>query len=151
MSNPKNTASIAGIRPSNAGAVSDCFLRCNSCLRSCLFANGSSVLGIGFVLAFGGRSHHDVLSEPMILALNDAWWHAGGNVLAVLIELYNWYLRYTSGEAAILPTGLSLSIIVVCILLFTGWKGWKLVYLHRVGVTDVARVDVVPATKVRQK
>jgi uncharacterized membrane protein len=87
----------------------------------------------------------------MILALNDAWWHAGGNVLAVLIELYNWYLRYTSGEAAILPTGLSLSIIVVCILLFTGWKGWKLVYLHRVGVTDVARVDVVPATKVRQK
>ena len=65
--------------------------------------------------------------------MNDAWWHAGGNVLAVLIKLYNWYLRYTSGEAAILPTGLSLSIIVVCILLFTGWKGWKFVYLHRVG------------------
>lgn len=78
----------------------------------------------------------DVLSEPRIRALNDAWWHAGGNVLAVLIEVYNWYVRYTSGEAAIIPAGLSLSIIVVCILLFTGWKGWKLVYLHRVGVAD---------------
>jgi uncharacterized membrane protein len=93
----------------------------------------------------------DVLSEPRLRALNDAWWHAGGNVVAVLIELYNWYLRYTSGEAAIVPTGLSLSLIVVCILLFTGWKGWKLVYLHRVGVADVARVDVAAASKVRQR
>lgn len=81
----------------------------------------------------------DVLGESRIRALNDAWWHAGGNALAVLIELYNWYLRYTSGEAAIVPTGLSLSLIVVCILLFTGWKGWKLVYLHRVGVADEHR------------
>jgi uncharacterized membrane protein len=83
--------------------------------------------------------------------LNDAWLHAGGNVLAVLIELYNWYLRYTSGEAAIVPTGLLLSLIVVCILLFTGWKGWKLVYLHHVGVADVARVDVAAAGKVRRR
>jgi uncharacterized membrane protein len=112
------------------------------------WASGAGLIMAALAAVFGLI---DVLSEPRILALNDAWWHAGGNVLAVLIELYNWYLRYTSGEAAILPTGLSLSIIVVCILLFTGWKGWKLVYLHRVGVTDVARVDVVPATKVRQK
>ena len=60
----------------------------------------------------------------------------GGHVLAVLIEVYNWFLRYQSGEAAIVPTGLLLSLVVVCILLFTGWKGWKLVYLHRVGVYD---------------
>jgi len=49
--------------------------------------------------------------------LNDAWWHAGGNVLAVLIALYNWYTRYTTGEAAILPT-----------------QGWNLVYRYRVAV-----------------
>jgi uncharacterized membrane protein len=81
----------------------------------------------------------DFFGEARIRALNDVWWHAGGNVLAVLIELYNWYLRYQSGEAAIVPTGLLLSLIVVCILLFTGWKGWKLVYLHRVGVSDERR------------
>ena len=78
----------------------------------------------------------DFFGEARICALNDAWWHAGGNVVAVLIELFNWYLRYQSGETAIVPTGLLLSLIVVCILLVTGWKGWKLVYLHRVGVSD---------------
>ena len=78
----------------------------------------------------------DVLSEPRIQALRDVWWHAGGNVLAVLIALYNWYLRYTSGESAVIPTGLILSLLVVLILLFTGWKGWNLVYRYRVGVAD---------------
>lgn len=34
------------------------------------------------------------------------------------------------------PTGLILSLIVVLILLFTGWKGWEMVYRHRVGVAD---------------
>jgi uncharacterized membrane protein len=37
----------------------------------------------------------------------------------------------------VLPTGLVLSLIVVCILLFTGWKGWEMVYRHRVGVADL--------------
>jgi uncharacterized membrane protein len=78
----------------------------------------------------------DVLSEPRIQALSDAWWHAGGNALAVVIQLFNWYLRYTSSDAAVVPTGLALSLLVVCILLFTGWKGWALVYRHRVGVAD---------------
>jgi uncharacterized membrane protein len=31
---------------------------------------------------------------------------------------------------------LILSLIVVLILLFTGWKGWEMVYRHRVGVLD---------------
>src|SRR4051812_48532973 len=35
----------------------------------------------------------DVLGEPRIRALNDVWWHAGGNVLVVLLELYSWYAR----------------------------------------------------------
>ena len=77
--------------------------------------------------------------------LQDAWWHAGGNVLAVLISLYNWYGRYAYGDAVVVPRGLTLSLIVVLILLFTGWKGWKLVYLHRVGVSDT-NSDAVEAT-----
>jgi uncharacterized membrane protein len=35
-----------------------------------------------------------------------------------------------------LPTGLILSLIVVLILLFSGWKGWEMVYRHRVGVSN---------------
>jgi len=32
---------------------------------------------------------------------------------------------------------LILSLIVVLILLFTGWKGWEMVYRYRVGVSDI--------------
>jgi hypothetical protein len=48
-------------------------------------------------------------------------------VIVVLIELYNWYARYTEGTVAVLPTGLVLSFIVVCMLVFAGWKGWEMV------------------------
>ena len=80
----------------------------------------------------------DVLGERRIRALRAVWWHAGCNVLMVLIQLYNWYSRYSEGTAAVLPKGLILSLAVVCILLFTGWKGWQMVYLHHVGVSDDA-------------
>jgi uncharacterized membrane protein len=96
------------------------------------------LLGAGLVMAalaaLAGLT--DFLGEQRIRDLSDAWWHAGGNVLAVLIELYNFYTRYAHGSAAVVPTGLVLSLIVVLILLFTGWKGWEMVYRHRVGVAD---------------
>jgi uncharacterized membrane protein len=96
------------------------------------------LLGIGLIMAAlaAVMGLIDVLGDAQIRNLSDAWLHAGGNVLAVLIELYNWYSRYDHGNAAILPTGLILSLVVVLILLFTGWKGWEMVYRHRVGVTD---------------
>ncbi|TIS80826.1 MAG: DUF2231 domain-containing protein, partial [Mesorhizobium sp.] len=78
----------------------------------------------------------DVLGDTQIRNLQDAWLHAGGNVVVVLIELYNWYSRYADAEAAVVPVGLVLSLIVVLILLFTGWKGWGMVYRHHVGVAD---------------
>ena len=96
------------------------------------------LLGAGLVMAalaaVGGLT--DVLGEPRIRALRDVWWHAGGNVLVVLIQLYNFYSRYSEGTSAILPNGLVLSLVVVCILVFTGWKGWEMVYRYRVGVAD---------------
>jgi uncharacterized membrane protein len=58
----------------------------------------------------------------------------GGDVVVVLIELYNWYSRYEHSGAAILSVGLILSIVVVLILLFTGWKSREMVYKHRVGL-----------------
>lgn len=78
----------------------------------------------------------DIVGDAQIRNLRDVWLHAGGNVIVVLIELYNWYSRYAQGEAAVIPVGLVLSLIVVLILLFTGWKGWGMVYRHHVGVAD---------------
>jgi uncharacterized membrane protein len=57
--------------------------------------------------------------------------------LAVLISLYNFYVRYEGGAAAgITTTEVVLSGLVVLILLFTGWQGWEMVYKHRVGIAD---------------
>ena len=106
------------------------------------------LLGAGIVMAglaaIAGLM--DVVGEPRIRALNAVWWHAGGNVLIVLIQLYNRFARYTQGTDAVVPSGLILSLVVVGILLFTGWKGWEMVYRHRVGVSDEAELHTQAAT-----
>ena len=89
----------------------------------------------------------DVIGEPRIRTHSiEIWWRASGNVLVVLIALYNLFIRYSQGTASILPQGLVLSLVVVCILLFTGWKGWEMVYRHRVGVAD-AKESPAAATR----
>ena len=149
MSNPKSTASIAGhpIHPMLIPFPVAFFVATFACDLAYWQTSNSAwataavwLLGAGLVMAalaaVAGLT--DVLGEPRIRALNTVWWHAGGNVLVVLIQLYNFYARYSEGPAAILPTGVILSLVVVCLLLFTGWKGWEMVYRHRVGVADVA-------------
>ena len=78
----------------------------------------------------------DFLGDARIRDLSDAWQHAIGNVLAVLVSLFSFYWRYRNGAAGVIPTGLIMSLVVVCILLFTGWKGGELVFRHRVAVYD---------------
>ncbi|MFU0507631.1 DUF2231 domain-containing protein [Pseudaminobacter sp. NGMCC 1.201702] len=78
----------------------------------------------------------DFLGESRIRTLSAAWHHMIGNVIVVLLSLWNWLLRYTGGEAAVLPTGLIISIAVVLVLLYTGWRGWEMVYRHRVAIAD---------------
>jgi len=96
------------------------------------------LLGAGLVMAALAAvvGLIDFFGDNRIRDLSTARWHAGGNVVAVLIALWNFYMRYESGPAAILPTGLVLSLIVVCILLFTGWMGWEMVYRRRVGIAE---------------
>jgi len=78
-----------------------------------------------------------ISSASLVQALNDAWYHMFGNLTAVVIAIINFVLRYAQGaEAAINPGGLVLSLVVVGILLFTGWKGWEMVYSHHVAVLD---------------
>jgi uncharacterized membrane protein len=57
-----------------------------------------------------------------------------GNIVAVLIELYNFYLRYDAPDACT-EVPLVMSVIVMCILLFSGWKGWGIFYRHHVAVS----------------
>jgi len=78
----------------------------------------------------------DFMGDRRIRSLSAAWHHMVGNVVVVLLSLWNWYRRYDAGDAAVLPMGLLISLVVVLLLLYTGWRGWEMVYSHRVGVSD---------------
>lgn len=145
--NPKSTASIAGhpIHPMLVPFPIALFVSAFVC--DIVFWRTGNVgwstaalwlIGFGLIMAAlaAVMGLTDVLGEPRIRALRDVWWHAGGNVVVALLQLYSWYARYTEGAMAVVPKGLVLSLIVVGILLFTGWKGWSMVYQHRVGVLE---------------
>jgi uncharacterized membrane protein len=149
MPNPRSTASIAG-HPIHAMLVPFpiAFFVATFVCDLAFWRSGNPfwasasiwLLGAGLVMgalaAVAGLT--DVLGDMQVRALTDVWWHAGGNVLVVVLQLISWILRYAQGTSAVVPVGLTLSLIVVGILLFTGWKGWEMVYRRRVGVLDEA-------------
>lgn len=84
----------------------------------------------------------DFLGEPRIRALPHAWIHGAGNGLALLLSLWNVFVHTHDGYTSVVPTGLTLSALVVLILLVTGWNGWAMVYRHGVGVRPREGEDV---------
>lgn len=146
--NPRSTASIAGhpIHPMLIGFPIAFFVAALGCdIAFWQTANegwaiaSTWLLGAGLVMAAlaAVAGIVDFLGDEQIRDISDAWRHGIGNVLLVLIQLYNWYSRYTGGAEAVIPTGLVLSLIVVLGLLYTGWKGWGMIYKHHVAVTDI--------------
>ena len=131
MPNPKSTLQIAGhpIHPMLIPFPIAFFVGAFVCdlafwgTGNSMWATGALwLIGAGLIMAalaaVAGLT--DFLGDQRIRDLSDAWWHAGGNVVAVLVELVSWYMRYSQGTAAVLPTGLVLSLIAVGGLLFTG-------------------------------
>jgi uncharacterized membrane protein len=98
-----------------------------------LWLLGGALL-FGLLAALAGLT--DFFGEPRIRQLTAAWHHFIGNAIAIVLTIANFYLRYAYGDTTVLPSGLVLSLIVVGIFLFTGWRGWEMVYKHRVGVAD---------------
>ena len=149
MANPRSTASIGGhpIHPMLIPFPIAFFVATLVCdLAFWRSGNGGWsaasqwLLGAGIVMALLAATAGliDVLGESRIRALREVWWHAGGNLLLVLIQAWNWYMRYSEGAAAVIPTGLILSVVAVLLMLFTGWMGWQMVYRDHVGVSDEA-------------
>jgi uncharacterized membrane protein len=149
LRSPKSTASIAGhpIHPMLIPFPVAFFVATLACDLA-FWGTGNTgwvtatvwLLGAGLAMAAlaAVTGLIDVFGDERIRQIRDVWYHAGGNVVAVLIALYNWFLRYSQGPDAVMPLGIVLSLAVVLILLFTGWKGWEMVYRHRVGVSDEA-------------
>ena len=103
------------------------------------FARGACwLIGAGLAMAVlaAAAGLTDFLGSSAIRALRPAWFHLIGNVTAVILELLNFIIRIGDPVAAVLPIGLTLSLIVTLLLLFNGWMGWEMVYRGRVGVAD---------------
>ena len=94
-----------------------------------------AALVMGALAALAGLV--DFVTQQPIRTIPDAWYHMFGNVLAVALSVVNFALRYVQGPAnAILPWGVILSIVVVAILLYTGWLGGELVFRHQCGMIE---------------
>ena len=97
----------------------------------CLLAAG---ILTGVMAALAGLT--DFLGDRRIRALSHAWQHMIGNLIAILLSLFNLFIRFGDAEAPVLSLGLPISAAVVLILMFTGWRGGDLIYRHRVGIPD---------------
>lgn len=78
----------------------------------------------------------DFLGNRLIRALPSAWYHMLGNVVVLVLALFNAFVHSRDAWTSVVPTGLILSTLTVLVMLFTGWLGWTMVYRHHVGVAD---------------
>lgn len=62
-----------------------------------------------------------------------AWPRVVGYALAVMLSLMNAFVHSRDGYTAVVPTGLTLSGIVIVVLLLTAWVGMALANRPRVG------------------
>lgn len=83
----------------------------------------------------------DFFGDPRVRQLRAAWIHALGNITVLVLSIFNLLIHTRDAYTSVVPTGLTLSAIVVLILLVTGWNGWTMVYRHRVGVLG-SREDI---------
>jgi uncharacterized membrane protein len=95
------------------------------------------LLAVGLVMAalaaVAGLT--DFMGDDRIRRASDALKHMLANVTAVVLELVNFFVRLNSDDA-IGKIGVYLSVVVVLILVYSGWKGGDLVYKHGIGVND---------------
>lgn len=76
----------------------------------------------------------DFLGNRLIRSQSPAWPHMIGNLIVLVLALFNNLIHTRDAWTSVVPTGLILSLATVLILPITGWLGWSLVYRHRVGV-----------------
>ena len=103
------------------------------------FATASKWLigfGIGTALLAAVFGLIDFMGDDRIRQLGHALQHMIANVAAVVVAIINLAIRVTGDDSNVLSLGIYLSGVTVLILLFSGWRGGDLVYMHRVGVHE---------------
>jgi len=144
--NPKSTATIAGhpIHPMLipfpitclVGAFVTDLIFLSTGDRG--FATASHWLigfGIGTALLAAVFGMIDFMGDDRVRRLGHALQHMIANVAAIVVSIINFAVRLND-PGNLGELGVYLSGAVVLILVFSGWRGGDLVYVHKVGVHD---------------
>jgi uncharacterized membrane protein len=81
----------------------------------------------------------DFFGDRRIRSLRQVWVHGLGNGLALILSIWNAFVHSRDAYTSVVPTGLTLSVLVVLILAVTVWNGWSMVYRHGVAVRPEPR------------
>jgi uncharacterized membrane protein len=146
--NPQSTATVGGhpIHPMLVPFPIVCFI--GAFVTDVIFAYGGGpgwatasnwLLGFGLAMAAlaAAAGLADFMGSDHLRRSWVALKHMIANVSAVVIEAVNLLIRLTNPDT-VLSIGIFLSGLTVLVLLYSGWLGGELVYVHRVGVHDRA-------------
>ena len=89
-------------------------------------------LVMGALAAVAGMT--DYLGDRRVRAARPATPHMLLNIAAMLLALLNAFVHSRDGWTAVVPTGITLSGIVVALLAVSAWLGGSLSYRYGVGV-----------------
>ena len=58
------------------------------------------------------------------------WFHLVGNAIVLVLALINNFVHARDGWTGVVPTGLTLSVITVLLMIVTGFLGHRMTYVH---------------------
>lgn len=76
----------------------------------------------------------DYVGDPRVRAARPATPHMIINLSVFVLEFFNAFVHSRDGWTAVVPTGLTLSVVSVLLLAVSAWLGGSLVYKYGVGV-----------------
>lgn len=142
---PRSTARIAGhpIHPMLVPFPIVCFT--GALLTDIAYARSADMMWANFsawLLAVGAvmgglaalAGLVDFLGSRRVRAQRPAWPHMLGNILVLVLAVFNNFVHSRDAWTSVVPTGLVLSVLTVAVMLVTAWLGASMVYRHRVGV-----------------
>src|SRR3569832_1517222 len=93
-------------------------------------------VGIVFGVLAGIAGMIDFFTNRLVRRLAPGWIHGVGNLVVLLLALFNNFIHSHDAWTSVVPTGLVLSALTVIVMIITTWLGRSLVYRHHVGVAN---------------
>lgn len=97
------------------------------------FAQWLLAFGVLFGVIAASFGMIDLFRTPRGARPTAAWFHFAGSATMLTLGLFNNFVHSRDGWTGVVPTGLTLSVLTVVALIFTGFLGHRLAYVHQRG------------------